>query len=210
MTGYFNMRGYKPRKRGIREPRKVYMIVCEGEKTEPIYFKRYRTRYSNLEIKTPNSKSTDPRNLARFAKEQINKEGLDLRNGDVIWCVFDCDENTNDAISQACKIAGKDVKICLSNPNFELWFLLHFNLIVSKLERSEVIDKLKEYIPKYDKTLDVYDLLLNNRSIAIDNAKKLNGLHKKGEIKLISVESNPSTQVYRIVEEILKITDSSN
>ena len=135
---------------------------------------------------------------------------MDLRNGDIIWCVFDCDENTNDAISQACKIAGKDVKICLSNPNFELWFLLHFSPIASKLDRFEVVNKLKEYIPKYDKTLDVYDLLLNNRSIAIDNAKKLNKLHEKDEIKLISVESNPSTQVYRVVEEILKITDSPN
>ena len=210
MIGYFNMSGHKRRKQRTREPRKVYVIVCEGKETERIYFKRYRTRYSNLKIEPLNSKFTDPINLARFAKERINKEGLDLRNGDIIWCVFDCDENTNDAISQACKIAGKDVKICLSNPNFELWFLLHFSPIASKLDRFEVVNKLKEYIPKYDKTLDVYDLLLNNRSIAIDNAKKLNKLHEKDEIKLISVESNPSTQVYRVVEEILKITDSPN
>ena len=210
MIGYFNMSGHKRRKQRTREPRKVYVIVCEGEKTEPIYFKRYRTRYSNLKIETPNSKFTDPINLATFAKEQIKKEDLDLRNGDVIWCVFDCDENTSDAITRACKIAGKDVKICLSNPNFELWFLLHFSLIVSKLERSEVIDKLKEYIPKYEKNFDVYDLLLNNRSIAIDNAKKLNILHEKDGIKLISVESNPSTQVYSIAEEILKNTGSPN
>lgn len=213
MTGYFNMRGYKPRKRGMREPRKVYVIVCEGEKTERIYFKKYRTecRYCNLKIETPNSKFTDPINLATFAKEQIKKEDLDLRNGDVIWCVFDCDENTNEDLSRACKIAGKDVKICLSNPNFELWFLLHFSLIVSKLERSKVIDKLKEHIPNYKKNIDIYELLLSKRSIAIDNAKKLNGLHEKDGIKLmISVESNPSTQVYSIVEEILKNIDSPN
>ncbi len=87
---------------------------------------------------------------------------------------------------------------------------MHFGLIVSKLERSEVIDKLKEYIPRYEKNLDVYALLLNNRSIAIDNAKKLNRLHEGAGTKLISVESNPSTQVYSIVEEILRITDSPN
>ena len=206
MTGYSNMRGYKQRKRGMREPRKVYVIVCEGEKTEPIYFKKYRKRYSNLKIETPNSKFTDPINLATFAKEQIKKEDLDLKNGDVIWCVFDCDENNSAAMSRACKIAGKDVKICLSNPNFELWFLLHFSPIVSKLERFEVIDKLKEYVPKYEKNLDIYDLLFKKRPTAIDNAKKLNKLHEEAGTKLISVESNPSTQVYSIVEEILRIT----
>lgn len=197
------MSGYKPRRRGTREPRKVYVIVCEGEKTERIYFRRYRTecRYCNLTIETPNLKKGDPINLAKFAKKQ---------KGDVIWCVFDCDDNTNKNISQACKIAGKDVKICLSNPNFELWFLLHFSLIFSKLDRSKVIDKLKEYIPKYKKNIDYYDLLLSKRSIAIDNAKKLKRLHEKDGIELISVESNPSTQVYSIAEELLKIIDSPN
>jgi ABC-type Zn uptake system ZnuABC Zn-binding protein ZnuA len=49
---------------------------------------------------------------------------------------------------------------------------------------------------------------LNKRSKAINTAEKLNEFHKKNNIKLISVESNPSTQVYRIVEEILKSTEN--
>jgi len=55
------------RKQGTRVPRKAYVIVCEGEKTERIYFNRYKSRYSNLKIETPNSKCTDPKNLAKFA-----------------------------------------------------------------------------------------------------------------------------------------------
>ncbi len=205
MTGFFKMTKLR-RKQGTRVPRKVYVIVCEGEKTERIYFNRYKSRYSNLKIETPNSKCTDPKNLAKFARKQIEKKGLNFRNGDNIWCVFDCDENTNEDISQACKIAKNDVKICLSNPNFEFWFLLHYEFIVTRLERSEVIEKLKKHIPNYSKNTDIFDHLLNERSVAINNAKKLNKLHGKNNIELISVESNPSTQVYRIVEEILKNT----
>lgn len=205
MTGFFKMTKLR-RKQGTRVPRKVYVIVCEGEKTERIYFNRYKSRYSNLKIETPNSKCTDPKNLAKFARKQIEKKGLNFRNGDNIWCVFDCDENTNEDISQACKIAKNDVKICLSNPNFEFWFLLHYEFIVTRLERSEVIEKLKKHIPNYSKNTDIFDNLLNERSVAINNAKKLNKLHGKNNIELISVESNPSTQVYRIVEEILKNT----
>jgi len=207
MTGFSKMSQLR-RKQRTRVPRKVYVIVCEGEKTERIYFNRYKSRYSNLKIETPNSKCTDPKNLAKFARKQIEKKGLNFKNGDNIWCVFDCDENTNEDISQACKTAANDVKICLSNPNFEFWFLLHYEFIVTRLERSEVIEKLKrKHIPNYSKNTDVFDDLLNERSVAIDNAKKLNKLHGKNNIELTSVESNPSTQVYRIVEEILKSTE---
>ncbi len=201
------MGGYRRRKLRLRIPRKVFVIVCEGEKTERIYFNRYKTRYSNLRIETPNSRCTDPINLAKFSREQIKKEALDLKNGDTIWCVFDCDDNNNENISKACKIAGKDIKICLSNPSFELWFLLHFSFVVSKLTRSEEIEQLKEHISGYEKNKDFYDLLLGNRPKAIENAKQLIKMHEKNGVKLISVESNPSTQVQNIVEEILRITE---
>ena len=199
------MSGYKRRKQKTRIPRKVYVIVCEGKKTERIYFKKYRTRYSNLSIKTPDSKYTDPKNLIIFAKQY--EEDLIFDNGDAIWCVFDCDENENDDLAKACKIADKEINISFSNPNFELWYLLHFELYVTKIERSEVIHKLKKYIPKYEKNMNVYDLLLDKRPQAIINAKKLIKMHEKHGIEQISVESNPSTQVYSIVEEILKNTE---
>jgi hypothetical protein len=191
-------------------------MICEGEKTEPIYFNKYKKWGCNLTIETPKNKYTDPVGLAKFAKEYIKKGNkgekvkLDLKKGDKIWCVFDCDENPNEKISEACKIAGKDVIICLSNPSFELWYLLHFVPILSKLWRSEAEERLKEYISDYDKNKDVYDLLEEKRPVAIKNAKNLNKMHEKSGTKLICVESNPSTQVYAIVEEILKITERSS
>lgn len=203
------MNVYKKRERGTRVPRKVFIIVCEGEKTERIYFKRYRTRYSNLKIEIPNSRLTDPINLTEFAKKQIKKYDLDLKNGDAVWCVFDCDENTNEDISRAIKIAGDEIKLILSNPNFEFWFLLHFIAHITRIDRSEVIVKLKEYIPNYEKNNDFFDMLLDNRPQAIENAKKLNKMHINNRIELISVESNPSTQVYSVIEEIIKIIDES-
>ena len=111
------------------------------------------------------------------------------------------------AIPKACKIAGKDINISFSNPNFELWFLLHFELYVTKIERSEVIQRLKKYIPQYKKNMNVYDLLIDKRPQAIINAKKLIRIHEKDGIEQLCVESNPSTQVYSIVEEILKNTE---
>jgi len=57
--------------------------------------------------------------------------------------------------------------------------------------------------------MDVYDLLFDKRSQAIINAKKVMEIHEKRGIEQISVESNPSTQVYNIVEEILNNSEES-
>ncbi len=152
------------------------------------------------------SGDTDPLSLIEFAKKQISKYELNLKGGDAIWCVFDCNGNNDKIISTACKNAGHNVKIILSNPSFELWFLLHFECYSTKITNSDLINRLEKHLPDYEKNKDYYDLLKNKRENAVDNAKRLNELHQINGINLISVDSNPSTQVFTIVEEILKIT----
>lgn len=133
-----------------------------------------------------------------------------MKAGDTIWCVFDCDENTNEQMAKARGIAGKNVLICLSNPSFELWYLLHFTPISHKIFREEVLARLKEFMPEYDKNIDVYERLEDKREQAIKNAKQLIEFRKKAGIELLCVESNPSTQVVIIVEELLKIAAKSS
>ncbi|MCX9085332.1 MAG: hypothetical protein OIN87_11120 [Candidatus Methanoperedens sp.] len=71
---------------------------------------------------------------------------------------------------------------------------------------GRIIEKLKKYLPSYEKNIDYYDILLDKRPIAIENAKMAIGLHENNGIDLTSVESNPSTHVHKIVEEIVRIT----
>lgn len=198
------------RRVGNKVTRKVFVIVCEGDKTEPIYFNKYKTRYSNLKIEIPSSKYTDPINLVKFSLVQKEKYSLDLKNGDAIWCVFDCNSNSEEDISTACKKAKNHIKLCLSNPSFELWYLLHFVYVCSKLSNDQLIEKLKIHIPDYEKNADYFDLLKSKRESAISSAKRLNELHKRNGTNLISINSNPSTQVFEIVEDLLKITEHSD
>jgi len=183
---------------------KLLVIVCEGEKTERNYFIRYKKRGCGLQIETPNTKYTDPVNLVKFAKSQIKKYDLDLKSGDDIWCIFDCNGNTNTNILRACKNAGKSIKIGMSNPSFEMWYFLHFAYYEYPLNNHDLMNRLKRNIPEYRKNGDYFDLLLSGRETAIQNAKKLKNLHESNEINLFSTESNPSTYVYKIVEDILK------
>ena len=79
-----------------------------------IYFNRFRTRGNNLQIITPDSKFTDPVNLVDFAIRQKQLLDLDVSSGDRVWCIFDVDKNTEEAINKAAKQAksnGIDVVI---------------------------------------------------------------------------------------------------
>lgn len=203
------MKAGRKRKMGGRRENKFFVIVCEGKVTERIYFEKYRTvlRSTNIKIEIPKPKCTDPVNLTQYAIDY--RRDHHLKTGDTVWCVFDCDENTNEQMAQACKIAGVNVLLCLSNPSFELWYLLHFTPRTSKIYREEAMAKLKEFMPDYDKNIDVYGRLEDKREQAIKNAKQLIELHKKTNIEILCVESNPSTHVGVIVEELLKIAANS-
>jgi len=201
------MPDYSRRKRGQRPTRNKMLIICEGEKTEPMYFENYRTPQNNLDVIPIPSSRKDVCSIAEFAKKKM--QDLDIKGGDSIWCVFDCDENTDDRISTAYRNAGKSINMCLSNPSFELWFLLHFSYIDTSLQNDGLLGLLKRHIPDYSKNNDCYQLLCPLTDTAIRNSKKLEQLHIDNGTELNSTKSNPSTQVYKIIEVIKQFNNLS-
>lgn len=195
-------KGYSGRRTGNRRPYQILVIVCEGEKTERKYFTNYREQRSGLKIETPNSRVTDPVNLVNFAKRQL--KGLDIDEGDQVWCVFDADHHSDQEIQNAQQIAGDDVKICLSNPSFEIWYLLHFGYFDSRISNQDLINKIKQHIPNYQKNKDYFSDILAKRTDAIKFAKRLNKKHEDEGTDLLSTNSNPSTQVFKLVEYIME------
>ncbi|MDA0525420.1 RloB family protein [Methanococcoides alaskense] len=195
------MSDYSRRNRGQRPTRNKMVIICEGEKTEPLYFNNYRTRQNNLDVITIPSNRKDVVNIVGFAKKKLDE--LDIESGDSIWCVFDRDENTDQTISSAYKEAGRSINMCFSNPSFELWFLLHFSYNNSPLENKGLIELLKRNISEYSKSENYYKVLEPLMVTAIKNSKKLEKYHLDNGTELNSTKSNPSTQVHRMIETIL-------
>ncbi len=197
---------YKKRRTNCKKEVVTFLIVCEGQKTERIYFNKYRQRNSGLKIETPGSSVTDPNSLVDFTRSQIKKYNIDFNSGDQAWCVFDADQNSEENIERAKKLAiAENIKLCLSNPCFELWYILHFRYFDQRISTSELQDEIKSHIPNYDKVKDYFDTLLSKRNSAIKNANKLNCKHSE----LISISSNPSTQVVELVKEMLKIIENN-
>ena len=57
---------------------------------------------------------------------------------------------------------------------------------------------------KNSTTFQIYKFITEKRSDAINHAKRLNQLHERNHVELLSTDSNPSTQVFKLVEYILE------
>ena len=69
-----------------RQPRKVFLIICEGEETEPNYFNSLaRDLRVNAQVEV-SGVGNDPKTLLRKA-EGYKKRG----SYDEVWCIFDKD-----------------------------------------------------------------------------------------------------------------------
>jgi len=197
-------KGYRSRKEKTRKQRKRVYIVCEGKETGINYLNGFKERNSGVEIIPVHGKCTDPRGIVTFAEERMDcKWCIDFDEGDGVWCVFDVDENPSSVIKDMSEHAStKNIRIALSNPSFELWFLLHFKDVFSHITRQEAKSNLKKFIKDYEKNNEVNNILSPNLAYAIKRAEKLNQSHESKNTPLLSAESNPSSQVFKLVNFI--------
>ncbi len=185
-----------------RKQRQVVLIITEGAKTEPLYFSGFRAaargRYT-IKIMTSNVK--DALGLTAYAKDQKKRLGLSTKMRDSAWVVFDTDSNSQERLDSAQKLAkASTLNLAMSNPCFELWYLLHFEDRTSPLSKEELYLRLRDHIPGYKKNQDYFDLLSPHRDRAIQRAAALDAPYDKP----LSRSANPLTGVWRLVRELEK------
>lgn len=186
------------------------LIVCEGEKTEPNYFKEIRTHFRlksvNIEIED-NTSGSAPISVVNNALKKYKK----TKDYDRVYCVFDKDTHPTydqalDKISRARLAKGHKIIAAQSVPCFEFWILLHFEYTTGSFSATgkasfctSVINKIKakNYIPDYEKgAKDLSPILIPRLDCAISNAKKVEQFH----IDSYTETDNPSTKVHELVE----------
>ncbi len=179
--------------------RQRFLIICEGEKTEPNYFSSFRAPRSVIKVKS-----------FRYSTRQLVEKAVELKQiyeeqYDQYWCIFDREEFTAIDFNSAFKIARRhNIKIAYSNEAFELWYLLHFVYLDTGISRQEYIRRLenKEMLGhKYQKNSNsMYSELVERQSIAIRNASNLLANYNPPN----PAEDNPSTTVHKLVIELNK------
>lgn len=183
-----------------RQLRKI-LIVCEGEKTEPSYFRSFPEKpdvFDSLDV-------TGIGNNTVF----VVKKAIELRDNAVkkgnpyieVWAVFDKDDFPQKDFEAAIRLAVENkIHVAYSIECFELWYLLHFNYYDTGMHRNDYFDKLTILLKqKYEKNNEnMYSLLKSRIDTAIKNASKL---HVK-QMSLSLKEQNPITLVYELVQKL--------
>ena len=202
------------RGRNKRHTKPVVIIVCEGKVTEPKYFGNFKGRHKPIKIeivKGAAGKNYDA--LIKEADRAVHKHVIDTDGSYSVWCVsdVDVDHNTpgnystrNDQLKKyVAEAKSRKFEVALSNPCFELWFLLHFTPNPGYMRDYDAVKKeLSVGLPNYQKNSDVYSLLAANQATAIDNAKSLEQIQKQNKTDLMDVTVNPYTSVWKLVEAI--------
>lgn len=192
----------KPVRGRKRNP--VAYLICEGTETEIRYFKRFRSRGCHIDIIPIPSQYKAADRLVQKARATMGTNPYYPDEGDVIWCVFDRDENSDEALQKAKHTAAREgYQLAYSNPSFELWFLLHFvNQRTEAADCQALIQMLKQpgRLERYEKNQDVYDQLEPLQEKAIERAKQRIHVLEEEREEIICRRSNPVTTVAELVE----------
>jgi hypothetical protein len=122
-----------------RPARRAVLIVCEGQNTEPRYFERLAKTLglaATVAVEIHGAPGcTDPTGLVEFAADKVRQRQRDARDDltkaefEEIWVVFDVEHSENGrqaAIPGAVQAAlRQQLSLAVSNPSFEVWYILH-------------------------------------------------------------------------------------
>lgn len=190
-----------------KNPASRIAIICEGEKTEYLYFSALigRLRPANVEIKVLDREcGSDPLSIVRFAKGVMKED----RGWDYCFCVIDRDTHTNfvQAVQEAQdynqSIGEKRVfETVKSYPCFEYWLILHYRYTRAPFVREGnnsagdcAVRMLKGIKNDYNKSSKGFmERSLTDLTAAISNSERsLSAALAEGEF-------NPSTEVHKLV-----------
>jgi hypothetical protein len=193
-------------KRKPREVKIFFLIVCEGAKTEPNYFKKFSGKSGSVifEIDCEGKGY----NTLKVVEETLKIREKDTNRYNRVWAVFDKDNfSDNDFNSAIQKAKANNIGCAWSNEAFELWYLLHFQYRNTPMSREDYKKAIEIEVNKqtsgfvYAKnSTEMYDILqkYGNQTQAIKNAKKLSLQYNNQNF----AKHNPKTQVFELVEQL--------
>ena len=195
-----------------RAEKPAILIVCERERTEPSYFRRFRLVWATIKVagEGRNTVSSVKRALA-LARDA---------SYDQVWCVFDKDQFPDPHFNGAIRLAEENgLHVAYSNQAFEYWLILHFldhqgGALARKEYHRILRDQLKNVDVSYDgkgsklitdalfSLLDGVDPSTNEKRVVLA-IRRAKGLLEKVHTGANPARQESSTTVFRLVEELL-------
>ena len=196
--------------------RNLFRIYCEGENTEPEYFKSFpvntETKVEAIGIGRSKTALVE-KAIELLSKDQLLKRQKNYDADRQLWVVFDYDirREVNEAFdyNRAIELAHKNgLRVAYSNDSFELWFVLHSRFHNTAVTRNEFYEILSAVLncnyQEEGKTKSfsqsLYHIFLPTQKIALQNAERLHLQYQNTAYH----EQNPCTTVYLLVQELNK------
>jgi hypothetical protein len=208
-------RGGLARAVGKTDVRKRILVVCEGERTEPAYFRRLVSFYgiTTARVEIRGDGGSAPISVVDHAISILKKDD----DFELVYLVFDRDRHHSydEALDKARALKKKRgvnlnyTGIITSVPCFEVWFKLHVSgsrkpysgVATGISPAKELIDEMKalKQFADYEKSeCDFFDEIIQHVDDATNRAVgHLMESRKDGERQY---HENPSTRVYKIVD----------
>lgn len=186
-----------------RPQRREFLVVAEGSKTEVIYVKYWeRECRDRVLVHVPEVNYTDPMSLVREAVRLKRESEPEARRGrgrsyDEVWCIFDVDEHP--FIPAALNMAqANGVRVAISNPCIELWFVLHLQNQGASINKDQVQRSCHDLLHSGKSLTDDALLLLKaGHADAMNRARELTRRHESAGSK---EWENPSSTVWELIE----------
>ena len=205
-----NEKKIQNRKRSSTRTSPTILIVCEGQNTEPSYFRYLKIKSARIEAIGVGYNTVS---LVRKAEELATRKAYDE-----VWCVFDKDDFAPQDFNEAiCLAEKKHMHAAYSHQAFEFWILLHFNDhqggALHRSRYSEMLNQeLLPYGVSYDGdgckviTQELFNLLFdkdsktgrNRNELALERAERIYG--RFAHISPAMEES--STTVFRLLKQL--------
>jgi hypothetical protein len=211
------------RDRANLNERRRALIVCEGEKTEPLYLKDLYESLglTAIDIEIRGDCDSAPKSLVRFGKEKLKSDP----DFDMVFFVFDQDfhDSYADALNsihqmtKQKKISKTTIMPITSIPCFEIWFFLHFGPhnrpyikeggkspcgnLISMLRQKTGFSNYQKSDPKYFSQLKGF-----LPQAKINSADTLKRSMDNGELKYYG---KSTTLMHILVEELEKMAEEN-
>lgn len=193
--------------RSYRKPDTLYspldLVVCEGE-TEVDYLCEL-ARSLRIHVHICKGDGTDPKSIVNTAKRKSKEDGVKY---DKIFCVFDRDNDLSAFLEaiELCK-SRKFVPI-ISNPCFELWPYLHFQIRESGFGSPQQMLKALKKLPRledYDKDgVQIFNATSHLIDIACKRAAAL--VSKQHD----DPKEDPFTNIHMLIKRFQALKEGQN
>lgn len=180
------------------------LVFTEGERTEVQYLTHWWRRHRESVRVTIDPFHGGPLQLVRHAVARQKADKIDERKGrgrapSEIWCMFDIDEHPH--LPDSLQLArDHGIRTAVSNPCFEVWYLLHFQDRAAWIDRHSAQADAGGYVSRAKSlTPDDLNLLVQRYEVARGRAQHLARRH---EANGNPAGDNPSSTVCELVDSI--------